>query len=47
MGMTVTMEEKKGPVFADPLRTLEDIAKLREPLPNELDYVYNAITLTR
>jgi len=31
MGMQVFMEEKKGPVFADPLRTLEDLSKLRQP----------------
>jgi len=47
MGMEVTMEEKKGPVFGDPLRMLEDIEKLRMPLTGELDYVYNAIALTR
>jgi uroporphyrinogen decarboxylase len=47
MGMEVTMEEKKGPVFTDPLREVEDIHKLRLPHEHELDYVYNAITLTR
>ena len=41
------MEEKKGPVFADPLREVEDILKLRLPKENELDYVYKAITVTR
>jgi uroporphyrinogen decarboxylase len=47
MGLEVKMEEKRGPVFTAPLRTLEDLERLRSPLEAELDYVYNAIYLTR
>ena len=45
--MEVTMEEEKRLVFSNPLRTIEDIEKLRMPLAGELDYVYKAIALTR
>src|SRR6185436_8954451 len=48
MGMTLTMEEGSGPRFPDPVRTAEDVARLRDPLPEEsLGYVLEAIRLAR
>lgn len=52
MGMTVEMVDKKGPVFPDPLKSPNDL-QYRElmarnvDVEKELDYVYQAITLTR
>ena len=53
LGLEVVMEDKKGtlkkagPVFTSPLKTPQDMERLRDPLPNELDYVYNALYFTR
>ncbi|KAL7271660.1 Uroporphyrinogen decarboxylase in heme biosynthesis [Rhizina undulata] len=49
MGMTVEMLEAKGPYFPDPLRSPEDLKKLRTDVDvkKELGYVFEAITLTR
>lgn len=52
MGMQVEMVDKKGPHFPDPLKSPEDgqYAKIMQKEVNvktELEYVYNAITLTR
>ncbi len=47
MGLDITMEEKKGPVFSEPLKEPKDLERLRDPKEGELDYVYNAIWLTR
>lgn len=52
MGMTVEMLDKKGPHFPDPLRSPTDsqyrtIIQKKVDVAKELDYVYNAITLTR
>ncbi|PNS20186.1 Uroporphyrinogen decarboxylase [Sphaceloma murrayae] len=52
MGMDVIMEDKKGPVFPQPLIDPEDpqyeeILKKEVDVKVELDYVYKAITLTR
>jgi uroporphyrinogen decarboxylase len=52
MGMTVEMVDKRGPVFPDPLRSPEE-AQYKEimarevDVSKELDYVYQAITMTR
>jgi len=52
MGMEVVMVDKKGPHFPKPLETPNDeqYRKVLErvvDVKKELDYVYNAITLTR
>ncbi|KAF2253413.1 uroporphyrinogen decarboxylase [Trematosphaeria pertusa] len=52
MGMEVIMVDKKGPHFPDPLQTPEDkqyqeIMERKVDVKESLDYVYNAITLTR
>lgn len=52
MGMTVEMVDKKGPVFPDPLKSPNDLQYKELMARNvdvekELDYVYQAITLTR
>lgn len=52
MGMTVEMVDKKGPHFPDPLKSptdgqYEKIMKRKVDVAKELDYVYNAITMTR
>jgi len=49
MGMEVQMVPGKGPVFPQPLRTVEQMASLNmEPdINKELGYVFQAITLTR
>jgi uroporphyrinogen decarboxylase len=48
MGMTLTVDEGKGPRFPEPLRTPADLARLREVVPEEsLGHVLEAIRLTR
>ncbi|KAL9031795.1 MAG: hypothetical protein Q9196_000222 [Gyalolechia fulgens] len=52
MGMTVEMLEKKGPHFPNPLKSptdgqYEDLMARDVRVAEELDYVYQAITLTR
>jgi len=52
MGMEVVMVDKKGPHFPKPLETPDDeqyreILERDVDVKKELDYVYNAITLTR
>ncbi|KAI9698181.1 MAG: Uroporphyrinogen decarboxylase in heme biosynthesis [Candelina mexicana] len=52
MGMVVEMVDKKGPHFPEPLRAPDDgqygrIMAREVDVMKELDYVYNAITLTR
>ncbi|CAD8150960.1 unnamed protein product [Paramecium octaurelia] len=47
MGMEITIEEKKGPVIANPLVTPDDIQKLHPPNPEHLEHVYDALFLTR
>ncbi|KAL1860849.1 Uroporphyrinogen decarboxylase in heme biosynthesis [Paecilomyces lecythidis] len=52
MGMTVEMVDKKGPVFPDPLKSPDDgqyekVMKKQVDVKAELQYVYDAITLTR
>ena len=52
MGMEVVMVDKKGPHFPNPLETPDDkqfgeIMEREVDVKKELDYVYNAITVTR
>ncbi|KAH8700595.1 uroporphyrinogen decarboxylase [Talaromyces proteolyticus] len=52
MGMTVEMIDKKGPSFPEPLKSPDDgqyekLLSKQVDVQEELDYVYNAITLTR
>ncbi len=45
MGMELIMEEKKGPVFSEPIRNADDVNKLKVVDPTkELKYVMNAIS---
>jgi len=47
MGMEVKMLAGKGPSFDNPLSTPEDIKNLRSEITTELDYVYDALFVTR
>ena len=48
MGMFLEMHEGKGPVFPEPIRTADDVNKLKTLDPfNDLKYVMDAITLTK
>ena len=52
MGMTVEMMKEKGPHFPDPLQTPADeqykkIMRLEVDVAQELDYVFQAIAMTR
>ncbi|CAG0918380.1 unnamed protein product [Notodromas monacha] len=49
LGMEVVMKPGEGPVFPQPLESVEDLSRLK-PVSGvnlELDYVFKAITLTR
>lgn len=46
--MEVVMEEKRGPVFPNPLREVSDLEKLKFPdVEATLGHVFDAIYLTR
>jgi uroporphyrinogen decarboxylase len=48
MGLTLLVEEGSGPRFPEPVRTTVDIARLRDPDPEEsLGYVLEALRLAR
>ncbi|OLL23226.1 Uroporphyrinogen decarboxylase [Neolecta irregularis DAH-3] len=48
LGMEVVMEEKRGPVFPEPLVVPMDLKRLHRPdVKKELDYVFKALRLTR
>lgn len=47
MGMDLKFEKGEGPVFSEPLKSLEDIDKLDPNAYKKLSYVYDAISLTR
>ena len=48
MGMHLEMNEGKGPVFPNPIRTLDDAKNLKEIDPTkELKYVIDAVSLTK
>ncbi|HEX9253119.1 MAG TPA: uroporphyrinogen decarboxylase [Ignavibacteriaceae bacterium] len=48
MGMHLEMNEGKGPVFPNPIRTVDDAKKLKDIDPTkELKYVLDAVSLTK
>lgn len=48
MGMVLELEEKKGPVFPDPIRHEDDLRRLKIPDPmTDLKYVMDAVSLTK
>ncbi|KAG8186838.1 hypothetical protein JTE90_024084 [Oedothorax gibbosus] len=49
LGMEVEMRPGVGPVLPEPIKTPEDLARLKTPcnVKKELGYVFDAITLTR
>ncbi len=47
MGMDLTFEKGEGPVFGDPIRTKEDLARLQPDAHERLTYVYDAIRIIR
>lgn len=47
MGLTYEMVEKKGPHFPKTVESAKDLERLRVGAPEELDYVYKAIALTK
>jgi uroporphyrinogen decarboxylase len=48
MGLEVQMIEGKGPFLPDPVKTYDDLKRLRKPDVNEtLDYVFDALALTK
>ena len=44
MGMEVAFEENKGPIFKNSIESVEDINKIKPFNPDELSYVYQAVT---
>lgn len=47
MGMDYLMEEAKGPVFPDPIKTVADIEKVQTEVVDSLQYVIDAIKITK
>src|SRR5690606_9958311 len=47
MGLQYEMEEKRGPVFPSPVASDADLNRLHVANPDELQYVYDAISLTK
>ena len=47
MGLPYNMEEKRGPWFANPVRTDADVDRLRIATANEVPYTIRAIELTK
>jgi uroporphyrinogen decarboxylase len=48
MGMTLSVDEGVGPRFHDPLRSPDDVARLRDPEPeHDLRYMLEAVRLAR
>lgn len=47
MGMHLTFEKGEGPVFSDPIRTMEDIKRLDPDAHERLTYVYDTIGIVR
>src|SRR5687767_11211792 len=47
MGLNYEMEEKKGPIFPETITSINDLKKLHVAKADELDYVLQAIRLTK
>jgi uroporphyrinogen decarboxylase len=47
MGMEVLMEEGKGPLLPKPIKTATDVDSLNVSVSDELQYVFNALSLTK
>ncbi|WP_457597379.1 uroporphyrinogen decarboxylase [Hydrogenimonas sp.] len=47
MGMALRFEKGEGPIFDDPIRTPEDLARLRGDAAERLTYVYETIRIVR
>jgi uroporphyrinogen decarboxylase len=47
MGLNLEFVKGEGPVIHNPLRTREDLNRLKEPGPAELAYVFDALKITR
>ena len=47
MGMDLRFEKGEGPVFSDPIRSMEDIKRLKPDAPERLTYVYETIKIAR
>src|SRR5512137_973954 len=48
MGMHLEINEGKGPVFTSPIKSKDDVAKLKDPDPSkDLKFVLDAISLTK
>ena len=47
MGLGVTFEENKGPIFKNPIKSVTDINNIGPFNPDELSYVYQAVTNIR
>lgn len=49
LGLPYEMEEKRGPVFPNTIKTMADVARLRAPedAAGQLHYVYDALEITR
>ena len=47
MGMHLTFEKGEGPVFSDPIRTMDDLKRLQPNAHERLGYVYDTIRIVR
>src|SRR5688572_10400528 len=47
MGLNYEMEEKRGPVFPKTISSIKDLSQLHIAHPDELNYVLDAIRLTK
>ena len=47
MGMDLRFEKGEGPVFSDPIRSMEDLKRLKPGADERLTYVYDTIKLVR
>ena len=47
MGMNLTFEKGEGPVFSDPIRTMDDLKRLQPNAQERLTYVYDTIKIIR
>ncbi|MDX1563912.1 MAG: uroporphyrinogen decarboxylase, partial [Phycisphaeraceae bacterium] len=47
MGLDLEFVKGEGPVIHNPVRGPQDVERLKQPAPGDLDYVYEALKLTR